>query len=229
LDTPAVHEQALPVPLTAIEARVLACLVEKAATTPDAYPLTENALTVACNQKTSREPVMQLDPGAVVHAVRALETRGMARRASSSQRALRYEHRFDDAYGTTARQRAVLCVLMLRGPQTLAELHARTDRIGDFPAVEDVADTLERLANREPTLVVRIPRSHGQREDRFMHLLCGPVDVDDLAARAQESAAPRGNPLGERVEQLEDALRILGERIEALEDRLRSAPADPGE
>ena len=211
--------------LDPIEARIIGCLVEKAATTPEAYPLTENAILVACNQKTSREPVMQLEPGTVAHALRALEGKGLVKVAPSSQRALRYEHRFDVHWGTTARQRAVLCVMLLRGPQTLAELHTRTDRLAEFPSLDDVRDTVDRLIQREPALVVRVPRAHGQREDRYMHLLGGAVDVDALAAAvpsSPSSSAVRAD-LAERVERLEIELAALREAFDALRQRIGDA------
>lgn len=214
---------ALP-PLDAVEARVVGCLVEKAATTPEAYPLTLNALVVACNQKTSREPVMDLDPGEVGHALNALERRGLVKIAPASQRALRYEHRFDAIYGTTARQRAVLCALLLRGPQTLGELHARTDRLAEFPTLDDLRDTLDRLVQREPAQVVRLGRAAGQREDRYMHLLGGPVDVDALVAVAPVPSASRSG-LGERVEQLEADVAALHEALAELRQRLEAAGA----
>lgn len=206
--------------LDATEARILGCLIEKAATTPDAYPLTENALVLACNQKTSREPVMQLEPGAVVHALRALEARHLVKVAASSQRALRYEHRFESVWPTTARQRAVLCVLLLRGPQTLAELHARTERLADFPTQDDVRDTIDRLVQREPPLVVRIPRGHAQREDRCMHLLCGPVDLAIAATESPRRAAEAPETdFGERLGRLETALEDLRTELADLRRR----------
>jgi uncharacterized protein len=219
-DTPA---SATPAPLDAVEARILGCLVEKAAITPEAYPLTENAILAACNQKTSREPVMQLEPGAVAHALRAMEGRGLVRVAPASQRALRYEHRFDTAYGTTARQRAVLCVMLLRGPQTIAELLTRTERMGAFPGQDDVRDTLDRLVAREPPLVVRVGRAAGQREDRYMHLLCGEADVEAFAAAAIPSArsdAPARADLQERIERLEAEVGQLREELAGLRERL---------
>lgn len=210
---------ALPA-LDAIEARILGCLVEKAAVTPEAYPLTENALVVACNQKTSREPVMQLETGEVLHALRAMETRGLVKVAPVSQRALRYEHRFDAAYGTTARQRAVLCVMLLRGPQTLAELLSRTERLAGFPSLDDVRDTLERLTSREPALVVRLPRTSGQREDRYMHLLSGPIDAEAYAVQAPSAPSAARSDLAERVERLEADVEALREELAALRQRL---------
>ena len=213
----------LPVRLDAVEARVLGCLVEKAAITPEVYPLTVNATVAASNQKTSREPVMQLETGAVAHALRALEGKNLAKVAQISTRALRYEHRFDAVYGTTARQRAVLCVMLLRGPQTIAELLSRTERIAGFPGLDDVRDTLERLVQREPALVVCIGRGQGQREDRYMHLLCGPVDAEAFAAAAAASAtstsASRAD-LNERIERLESDVDALRSELAELRARL---------
>jgi len=203
--------------LDAVEGRILACLVEKAAITPEVYPLTLNALVAACNQKTSREPVMHLDPGAVANTLRRMEDRGLVKVAPASQRALRYEHRFDAAYGVTARQRAVLCALLLRGAQTLGELFTRTERLADFPSLDDVRDTLDRLLQREPAYAVRIGRGPGQREDRYMHLLAGPVDVESFAAQAASapSSSSRAD-LAERVERLESEVQALREELDAL-------------
>lgn len=201
-------------PLDAVQARILGCLVEKAATTPDAYPLTENALVMACNQKTSREPVMDLEPGVVGHGLRQLEDRGMVRVVHGA-RALRYEHRFDEAFTVTPRQRAVLCLLLLRGPQTQAELLARAERLAAFPSLDDVRDTLDRLIARQPPLVVRLPRGAGQREDRYMHLLSGSEAAEAAAARlpAAPLAAAASSDLLARIDALEA-------RIAALESRL---------
>jgi uncharacterized protein YceH (UPF0502 family) len=182
-----------------------------------------NATVAACNQKTSREPVMQLETGAVAHALRALEGKNLAKVAQISTRALRYEHRFDVVYGTTARQRAVLCVMLLRGPQTIAELLNRTERIAGFPGLDDVRDTLDRLVQREPALVVCIGRAPGQREDRYMHLLCGPVDVDAFVASAATSVASNSGSradLHERIERLESDVDTLRAELAELRGRL---------
>ena len=209
--------------LDAVEGRILACLVEKAAITPEVYPLTLNALVAACNQKTSREPVMHLDPGAVANTLRRMEDRGLVKVAPASQRALRYEHRFDAAYGVTARQRAVLCALLLRGAQTLGELFTRTERLADFPSLDDVRDTLDRLMQREPALAIRVPRGPGQREDRYMHLLSGPVDLDAYAnAPAARSSQDRSSNLEERVTELETEVAALREELAALQSRIDS-------
>ena len=213
-------DSAVPL-LDAAEGRILGCLIEKAAITPEVYPLTVNAIVAASNQKTSRDPIMHLETGAVAHTLRRLEERGMVKLAPASQRALRYEHRFDAIYGVTARQRAVLCALLLRGAQTLSELFTRTERLTDFPAIDDVRDTLDRLMQREPAYVVRIPHGPGQREDRYMHLLGGPIDV---AAQANvpftRSAPSRAGNLEERLDALESEVAALKDELVALRSRL---------
>ena len=168
---------ALPV-LSAAQARALGCLIEKEATTPDAYPLTVNAAQVAANQKTAREPVMALSAGDVHHALRQLETLGLARQQYSS-RAERYEHRAGAALDLTRQQLAILGLLLLRGPQTLNELLTRSERLVRFQDVEELRHHLERMIQRG--MAVQLPRASGQREDRYMHLLGGPVDVQALA------------------------------------------------
>lgn len=202
--------------LNPIEARVLGCLVEKEATTPEQYPLTENAVQLACNQKTSRDPVMELSAGEVGHALRRMEERRLLRSVHGS-RAQRYEHRLADAYAVTRSQQALLALLLLRGPQTAPELQQRSERLHRFADLDELNHTLERLAQRSPALVVRVPKSGGQREDRFMHLLCGPVDVEALreqAAGSARSALPGRDELLDRISALES-------RIDALEARLR--------
>ena len=219
-DTPAPSSAELPL-LDPGEARIVGSLIEKAAITPEVYPLTINAIVAACNQKTSREPVMHLEPGAVANLLRRMEERGLVKVAPASQRAIRYEHRFDAIYGVTARQRAVLCSLLLRGAQTLAELHTRSERLTEFPGVDDVRDTLDRLMQREPALVVRIPRGAGQREDRYMHLLGGPIDIADLAqATSARVVSTRASDLDERVERLEGEIEALKDELAALRSRL---------
>jgi len=208
--------------ITAIEARILGCLVEKQATTPDAYPLTANAVQVACNQKNNREPLMELEPGDVGHALREMEGKGLVRSVHGA-RAQRYEHRFASTWSVTARQQAVLAALLLRGPQTLAELQVRSERLAGPATADDVRDTLERLAQRDPPLVARLGRAPGQREDRYMHLLCGPVSADDYASAAERDppAATRRGELEARVEALEQDLADLRREFAALRDASR--------
>lgn len=204
--------------LTAIEARVLGCLIEKAATTPEQYPLTANAAMVAANQKTSREPVMDLELGEVGHALRTLEDKKLVR-CQHASRASRYEHRFEEVYTLTGPQRVILCLLMLRGPQTAGELLARSDRMFKFSDIEQVKDTLDRLTRRQPAMAIKLARQPGQREERFMHLMCGAEHADRAAAQMprSESTEPMDSGLADRVNALEEqvarltaALRELG-------------------
>jgi hypothetical protein len=206
--------------LDAVEARVVGCLIEKAALTPDAYPLTANATLVACNQKTSREPVLELELGEVGHALRRLEDKGLVKVVHGS-RALRYEHRFDETYTVTPRQRALLCLMLLRGPQTLNELHTRAERLAGFPTLDDTRDTLERLCTRTPPMAVRLGRAPGQREDRYMHLLCGPVSPEmPAAATASASGRADASALEQRVEALEAEVDALKRTLSDLRDQL---------
>lgn len=200
--------------LSAAEARVLGCLIEKEATTPDVYPLTIAAAQGAANQKTAREPVMALEAGAVNHALRQLEAKGLAKQVFSS-RAERYEHRTALHFGLPPAQVVLLGLLLLRGAQTAGELLARSERLHAFADTEEVRHQLERLALRQ--LVVQLPRGAGQREDRYMHLLCGPVDVEAIAAREVRSAAdPAASTLAARVLALEAEVAALREQIEQL-------------
>lgn len=211
---------ATPAPLDAVQARILGCLVEKQATTPDVYPLTLNAVVAACNQKTNREPVSDYDAGTVGHALRELEGRGLVT-GSLAARASRYAHRFDAGYGITPRQRALLAVLMLRGAQTANELLTRCERLADFGGADEVREVLDRLATREPAFVVCIGRAAGQREDRWMHLLCGPVDVAEaLSAHASARADTTQETLAVRVERLESLVESLQVELGNLRRRL---------
>lgn len=210
------NEGSLP-HLTRVEARALGVLVEKCAITPDQYPLTLNAVVVGSNQKSSREPVLELDPGAVGHALRTLEDKGLVRVVHGS-RALRYEHRIDEALALTKRQRAVLCVLMLRGAQTQSELLVRCERLADFGGADDVRETLERLSSRQPPLAVRIPRQSGQREDRYAHLLCGEPEITGGATRSEPRDATSRD--GADRDALEERLAVLEARIALLEEAI---------
>ncbi len=207
--------------LNAVEARVLACLIEKEATTPDQYPLTEHALTQACNQKTSREPVMDLSSGEVGHALRRLEPRQLVR-SQHAARAQRWEHRFVTAYGLTAPQQAVLCILMLRGPQTISEILVRSERIARFADASEVRHALDRLAQREPALAMQLPRQPGQREERWGHLLCGPIETATLPSVVAHSQVRESDTSG--FDALEARIAALESRLEHLEQRLAPLP-----
>ena len=193
--------------LTTAEARVLGCLIEKEATTPDAYPLTVNAAQVAANQKTARDPVMALNAGDVNHALRQLEAKGLAKQVFSS-RAERYEHRADKTLDLSKQQLALVGLLLLRGPQTVHVLLARGERLAAFNDADDVRHHLDRLIQRQPALVQQIPRGPGQREDRYVHLLSGAVDVAAVTARIASSSSSSSN---------EAASPALEARVRALE------------
>jgi len=214
--TPMTDTPALPL-LPAAEARVLGCLIEKEATTPDTYPLTVNAAQVAANQKTARDPLMNLDPGEVNHALRQLEVKGLAKQVFSS-RAERYEHRTGPFFSLPKPQVALLGLLLLRGAQTVHELLARSERLAKFDDAEDVRHHLERLMQRQAALVVQIPRGPGQREDRYMHLLSGAVDTAAISERLAQrgESEPLSSSLEARVAALENEVATLREEIATL-------------
>ncbi|MCX7041542.1 MAG: DUF480 domain-containing protein [Gammaproteobacteria bacterium] len=203
--------------IDAIEARILGSLVEKEATTPEAYPLTANALVLACNQKNNRDPVLELEPGEVGHALRSLEERGLVRSVHGA-RAQRYEHRFNQSLSVTLKQQAMLSVMLLRGPQTVAELLNRCERLQAFADAEEVRVTLDRLIQRSPALAVKLGRQSGQREDRYMHLLCGPVDeaAYAIAARAPSHDRSERSDIDSRLESLEARVAELEAELQAL-------------
>ncbi|GAB3741243.1 YceH family protein [Silanimonas algicola] len=202
--------------LDATEARVLGCLVEKETTTPEQYPLTENAALQAANQKTSREPVMALETGEVARALRGLEAKGLARRVDGA-RALRFEHTAARTLELTRGQLVALALLALRGPQTAAELLSRSERMHRYTDADDLAHALDRLAARG--FAVALPRAPGQREGRWAHLLCGPVDLDAIPRVSAASAA--------RGPSTRDDETVLA-RIEALEARIATLEARLG-
>lgn len=211
------HETTTTPQLTAVEARILGSLAEKEATTPDVYPLTLNAIVLACNQKTAREPLMQLEPGEVGHAVRQLENRGWLK-SQHGGRADRYAHKVEGKLSLTRNHTALLTLLMLRGPQTAHELLARSERMAKFESASDVQYALERLAQREPALVAVLPRQSGQREDRYAHLLSGEPVVPALPATAP-ALASASTGLSERVAVLEARVAELEARLAEITGR----------
>jgi uncharacterized protein YceH (UPF0502 family) len=211
------------VQLSAVEARVVGALMEKEITTPEYYPLSLNAALNACNQKSSREPVMELGEGDVRTALFELSNVGLVR-TDASARVSKFEHRMRDVLNLRRDEVAVVCLLLLRGPQTPAELRARAERMYSFDDNAAVVSTLERLAAREEPLTVLMARVPGSREARWMHLLSGVVEAVSFAGlgeKADSSAALRNdNGLGlvGRVEALEEMVRVLEERLKVLED-----------
>lgn len=173
--------------LSPLEARVVAVLVEKQATVPDTYPLSLNALVAGCNQKTAREPVMNVDESQVLTALDALKSMSLVFEGSGS-RVVRYEHNLGRVLVVPSQAVALLATLMLRGPQTAAELRAHSERLHRFADVSSVEGFLEELAERYPPKVVKLPRAPGAREARWMHLLCGEPDAALLQGGAAASA-----------------------------------------
>jgi len=198
--------------LTPVEARVLGCLMEKQRTTPDVYPLTLNALVQACNQKTSRSPVMRLEAGEVGHTVNQLRDRGLIH-ASFAGRTERYDHKMVSNYRLDREGQALLCALMLRGPQTEGELRTNAGRMAEFASLQAVAESLAALAERDPPLVTRLPRLPGKREERFGHLLCGEIEQPESAAAA--GAIP-GDVGDDRVAVLKAKIREMREELDLL-------------
>lgn len=205
--------------LTPLQARVLATLMEKARTVPDSYPLTLNNVLSGCNQKTSREPVMSVDEAQVQETLDALKTMGLVREASG-QRATRFEHNFQRAYGVPEQSAVLLGLLMLRGPQTAGELRISTERwyrFADISSVEGFLDELqERSAEKGGPLVVKLARAPGAREQRWAHLLCGADLAMQSAAAAQHGEASQGTELQQRVSALEEEVRALRETVQLL-------------
>ena len=206
------------------EARVIGCLLEKEITTPDQYPLSLNALTNACNQKTNRDPVLELSEAAVQQAVDTLMKKYMVsdKSAGYGGRVTKYKHRFcNTEFGSlkfSKQEVGIICVLLLRGPQTPGELRARTNRLCEFADAEQVEATLKNLMAREDgPFLARLPRAAGARESRYAHLFSGNIESVEEPAIAEESAA--GAPsLSQRVAQLEETVRQLRAAIDAVAD-----------
>jgi uncharacterized protein YceH (UPF0502 family) len=206
--------------LTDVEARVLGALVEKDITTPDYYPLSLNALVNACNQKNNRDPVMNLDEGAVRDALNGLHDDGLAGPASGADsRVTKYEHRLQETFNFTRGETAVLCVLLLRGPQTPGELRGRTERMHHFEDLDAVQFSLQKLMQREPPLVAVLPRQPGTKESRYAHLLSGEVDFAELPVSHSVSAESHSRD-DERVSRLEDEVAGLKSEMDELKRQL---------
>jgi uncharacterized protein YceH (UPF0502 family) len=206
--------------LTATEVRVLGSLIEKDITTPEYYPLSLNALVNACNQKSNRDPVMQLDEDAVRDALEGLQQQRMAGPArGADSRVTKYEQRLQEVFNFTRPEIAVLCVLLLRGPQTPGELRGRAERLHRFEALEDVQSALQKLMQREPPLAKILPRQPGTKESRYAHLLAGDVVV-------VEGPSPVGAPVepntadAERVARLEEEVAALRREFSEIKDQL---------
>lgn len=199
--------------LTPVQARILGSLIEKEATTPDAYPLTVNAIVLACNQKTAREPTMELEADEVAQALRQLEPKGWVKSQHSS-RSERYAHRVERVLEVTQPQCTLLALLMLRGPQTAHELMSRSERMAKFESADDVVHALDRLVSRG--LAKALPRQSGQRGDRYAHLLCGEPEFDAMNQDIVAGSARSG--LADRISELETRVAELEARLATLEN-----------
>jgi uncharacterized protein YceH (UPF0502 family) len=208
--------------LNDVETRVLGSLVEKDVTTPDYYPLSLNALVNACNQKNNRDPVMHLQEDAVQEALSTLQDKRLAGPTSSADsRVTKYEHRLQEAFNFTRGETAVLCVLLLRGPQTPGELRGRTERMHRFEDLTEVQSTLQRLMQHDPPLVRVLPRQPGTKESRYKHLLAR--DLEDAAdvAQAPSSAFVASNSQDtDRITHLEDVVSDLRKEVADLKQQL---------
>ena len=214
--------------LSDIEARVLGALVEKGVTTPDYYPLSLNALVNACNQKSNRDPVMNLDEESVRQAIRGLEKHALAGPADSFDgRVTKYEHRLQEAYNFDRRETGVLCVLLLRGPQTPGELRSRSERMHSFDDLSEVESTLQRLMKRDPPLVKILPRQPGTKEVRYAHLFSGDVEVAQSNVSEETPAKDGGTPervasLEQKVSQLQNEIADLKKEFSAFQKQFDS-------
>jgi uncharacterized protein len=213
---PRYQNKTMDIQLNEIEVRVLGALMEKETTTPDYYPMSLNALVNACNQKSNREPVMNLDETAVREALDSLSGRALAGPVSSAEsRVTKYAHRLQETFNFDRRETALLCVLFLRGPQTPGELRGRTERMYRFDDLEAVESALHRLIEREPPLVKKLARLPGTKESRYAHLLAGEVEAGAELTAAAEVAAGET----ERIARLESDVAALQEEIANLKQQ----------
>lgn len=205
------------------EVRVLGALVEKEITTPEYYPLSLNALINACNQKSNRDPVMTLDEDAVRKAIRALTDRAMVRSASRDSRVAKFEHRLNELYNFHRHEIAVLCVLLVRGPQTPGELRTRSERMYAFEDLDAVHSALNLLMRRDPPLVRVLSRQPGTKESRYMHLLAGDAAPESVTSGAEQAAhdagSQRASADAERIRNLEDEVSQLRRELETLREQ----------
>ena len=206
-------------PLNEVETRVLGALIEKDITTPDYYPLSLNALVNACNQKNNREPVMNLDEDAVRQALNTLQGQNLAGPSGGADsRVTKYEHRMQEVFNFSRGETAILCVLLLRGPQTPGELRGRTERMHRFEALDEVQSTLQRLMQREPPIVKVLPRQPGTKEARYMHLLSGDAQESSVTQAHSPTMAQRqeGN---ETLMRLENEIQELRQEVADLKEQ----------
>jgi uncharacterized protein YceH (UPF0502 family) len=205
-----------------IEARVVGCLVEKDLATPEYYPLTLNALTNACNQKSNRDPVMLFEETDVIRALDSLRQKQMAHQSAEGVRAAKYCHNLEAVLNLDPEDLAILAELLLRGPQTVGELRNRAERmcpVGDLQAVEEL---LQNLMEREQPLVMRLPRQPGRKEHRFAHLLSGLPDLEDSSALPTEPARLKVAAENDRIARLEEEVAVLRAELDEVSKQLKA-------
>lgn len=208
--------------LNEVDTRVLGALIEKDISTPDYYPLSLNALVNACNQKNNREPVMNLDEEKVRSALDALHAQNLAGPAGGADgRVTKYEHRLQEVFNFNRGETALLCVLLLRGPQTPGELRGRSERMYRFDALDEVQAVLQRLMQREPPLVRVLPRQPGTKEARYMHQFSGDLEAGDISTSESSAVAPDSTEK-ERLARLEGEVRDLRREVASLTQQLAS-------
>ena len=205
--------------LNEVECRVLGSLIEKETTTPEYYPLSLNALLNACNQKSNRDPVMNLDEAAVRKALYSLDSQSLVRSVSAADsRVTKYEHRLQEAFNFYRHEIAILCVLLLRGPQTPGELRTRAERMHRFDDLAAVQSSLHHLMKREPPLAKVLPRQPGTKEARYVHLLSGDVEAYEARPASQSSSeGVLSNASAERLESLEREVASLRSQVAGLQ------------
>jgi uncharacterized protein YceH (UPF0502 family) len=210
--------------LNDVEVRVLGSLVEKQVTTPEYYPLTINALTLACNQKNNRNPVTAYDESTVEQAVQTLREKNLVYVFhGSTSRVPKYKHVMPEVMHLSAPELAIMCVLMLRGTQTPGELRGNASRLHDFSSLEEIQQILDSLISREPEpLVMRLPRQQGQKEVRFVHLLSGPIDVDTIVVEQPARVNTPRQSQWERVDKLEQEVATLTAAMQKLQEQFEN-------
>ena len=205
-----------------IEARVVGCLVEKDLATPEYYPLTLNALTNACNQKSNRDPVMLFEETDVIRALDSLRQKQLAHQSAEGVRAAKYCHNLEAVLNLDPEDLAILAELLLRGPQTVGELRNRAERmcpVGDLQAVEEL---LQNLMEREEPLVMRLPRQPGRKEHRFTHLLSGQPDIEETSALPTEPARLKVTAENDRIARLEEEVAALRAELDEVSKQLKA-------
>jgi uncharacterized protein YceH (UPF0502 family) len=211
-----------------IEVRILGCLFEKGTTTPDYYPLTLNALVNACNQKSNRNPVVTYEETSVVRGLESLQEKGLSEKIyKTDSRVPKYQHLFIKKFNLSLPEAAVLCVLMLRGPQTAGEIRGRTERLYKYSGLKEVEEVLTGLMNREQPMVIKLPRQAGRKESRYMHLLSGEPEITETETPLPEEAATqRVRAENERIATIEKEVAVLRSELDNLKQEFKKLKSE---